>query len=124
MPLAEPRAESPPYADTLTGIVPAPRGVAVAPELAAPRASSDAGPGRSTPRRRWTPRRLDLAAYGVFLLAALWVTSRIWIDPDGRVAALYSSDPAQVQFFLAHSVRVVLHGEFPFFTDRFNYPDG
>ncbi len=62
--------------------------------------------------------------YGVFLLAALWVTSRIWVDPADRVAALYSNDPAQVQYFLAHSVRVVLHGEFPFYTDRLNYPDG
>ena len=40
------------------------------------------------------------------------------------MASLYSSDPAQVQFFLAHSVRVVLHGEFPFYTEQFNYPDG
>ncbi|SCE77565.1 6-pyruvoyl-tetrahydropterin synthase related domain membrane protein [Micromonospora haikouensis] len=79
---------------------------------------------RSRRRWRWTPRRRDLAAYGLFLLAALWVTSQIWVDPDGRVASLYSSDPAQVQFFLAHSVRVVLHGEFPFYTDQFNYPDG
>ncbi len=62
--------------------------------------------------------------YAFFLAAAFWVTSRIWFDPVGRVASLYSSDPAQVQFFLAHSVRVVLHGEFPFFTDRLNYPDG
>ncbi|WP_091348692.1 hypothetical protein [Micromonospora rhizosphaerae] len=75
-------------------------------------------------RWRWTPRRQDLAVYGVFLLAALWVTSRIWADPAGRVASLYSGDPAQVQFFLAHSVRVVLHGEFPFYTEQFNYPDG
>nr|WP_319461050.1 hypothetical protein [Micromonospora sp. RTP1Z1] len=74
--------------------------------------------------RRWTPRRQDLAVHGVFLLVAVWVTSRIWVDPAGRVASLYSSDPAQVQFFLAHSVRVVLHGEFPFYTDQFNYPDG
>ncbi|MFC3505226.1 hypothetical protein ACFOOK_30285 [Micromonospora krabiensis] len=75
-------------------------------------------------RFRWTRRRRDLAVYALFLLAALWVTSRIWLDPAGRVAALYSSDPAQVQFFLAHSVRVVLHGDFPFYTDQFNYPDG
>ncbi|WP_229401253.1 hypothetical protein [Micromonospora okii] len=75
-------------------------------------------------RRRWTTRRRDLAVYGLFLLAALWVTSQIWLDPSGRVASLYSSDPAQVQFFLAHSVRVVLHGEFPFYTEQFNYPDG
>ncbi|GAB3145291.1 glycosyl transferase [Micromonospora sonneratiae] len=62
--------------------------------------------------------------YGFFLLTALWTTSQIWIDPAGRVASLYSSDPAQVQYFLAHSVRVVLHGEFPFFTEQLNYPDG
>ncbi|MEO3777301.1 hypothetical protein ABGB16_10705 [Micromonospora sp. B11E3] len=84
-------------------------------------ASPVAAPAR---RWRWTSRRRDLAVYGVFLLAALWVTSQIWVDPAGRVASLYSSDPAQVQFFLAHSVRVVLHGEFPFYTDQFNYPDG
>jgi len=59
-----------------------------------------------------------------FLAAAVWVTSGIWADPAGRVASLYSGDPAQVQYFLAHSVRVVLHGEFPFFTQRLNYPDG
>ncbi|GAB2920263.1 glycosyl transferase [Micromonospora polyrhachis] len=75
-------------------------------------------------RRRWPTWRRDLAVYGFFLLAALWVTSQIWINPAGRVAALYSSDPAQVQYFLAHSVRVVLHGEFPFFTEQLNYPDG
>ncbi|MFG1951270.1 hypothetical protein [Micromonospora sp. NPDC048830] len=80
--------------------------------------------GAPARRWRWTSRRRDLAVYGVFLLAALWVTSQIWVDPAGRVASLYSSDPAQVQFFLAHSVRVVLHGEFPFYTDQFNYPDG
>ena len=79
-------------------------------------------PGTSV--RRWPTRRRDLLVFGAFLLAAFWVTSRIWLDPAGRVASLYSSDPAQVQFFLAHSVRVVLHGEYPFFTDRLNYPDG
>ncbi|MEU8298444.1 hypothetical protein AB0C04_14305 [Micromonospora sp. NPDC048909] len=86
--------------------------------------ADDAGTPTPEPRRRWTRRRQDLAVYGLFLLAALWVTSRIWVDPAGRVASLYSSDPAQVQFFLAHSVRVVLHGEFPFYTEQFNYPDG
>lgn len=80
--------------------------------------------GVSAARRRWPTRRRDLAVFGFFLLAALWATSQIWIDPAGRVARLYSSDPAQVQFFLAHSVRVVLHGEYPFFTERLNYPDG
>ncbi|WFE42607.1 hypothetical protein [Micromonospora sp. WMMD998] len=93
-------------------------------EDAAP-ATVDAAPAaRPRWRWRWTRRRIDLVVYAGFLLAAIWVTSGIWVDPAGRVAALYSSDPAQVQFFLAHSVRVVLHGEFPFYTEQFNYPDG
>ncbi|MFI7646238.1 hypothetical protein ACIBTZ_09175 [Micromonospora sp. NPDC049460] len=87
----------------------------------APAADGGAAPARP---RRWARRRQDLVVFGLFLLAAVWVTSQIWVDPAGRVASLYSSDPAQVQFFLAHSVRVVLHGEFPFFTEQFNYPDG
>ncbi|HEX5543132.1 MAG TPA: hypothetical protein VFX60_16490 [Micromonospora sp.] len=65
-----------------------------------------------------------MAVFLLFLVVALWVTARIWRDPAGRAAALYSGDPAQVQFFLAHSVRVLLHGEFPFYTERLNYPDG
>ncbi|MGS2614507.1 hypothetical protein ACVCAH_08260 [Micromonospora sp. LZ34] len=93
-------------------------------------ATRDTGPAASAAAepaarpRWWRRRRTDLAVFGLFLLTALWVTSQIWLDPAGRVAPLYSSDPAQVQFFLAHSVRVVLHGEFPFFTEQFNYPDG
>lgn len=83
----------------------------------------DAGLARQR-RRRWPTWRRDLAVYGLFLAAAVWVTGRLWVNPAGRVAPLYSSDPAQVQYFLAHSVRVLLHGEFPFFTDQLNYPDG
>ncbi|OKI65948.1 hypothetical protein [Micromonospora sp. CB01531] len=114
---AEPRGDSPADAD-------APTGSASVTTMAPPDPAPGNGRPVARPRPRWTPRRQDLAMYGIFLLAALWVTSRIWVDPAGRVAALYSSDPAQVQFFLAHSVRVVLHGEFPFYTDQFNYPDG
>ncbi|MFD2764734.1 hypothetical protein [Micromonospora eburnea] len=124
MSLAEPRVDSSPDADVLTRSASVTSGGVVESGPPAQRLSSDAQPGRSTPRRRWTPRRLDVAVSGVFLLAALWVTSRIWVDPAGRVAALYSGDPAVMQFFLAHSVRVVLHGEFPFYTEQFNYPDG
>ncbi|WP_088997872.1 hypothetical protein [Micromonospora echinaurantiaca] len=96
---------------------------ATEPDPAAEPARADADAGAARPRW-WRRRRTDLAVFGLFLLTALWVTSQIWVDPAGRVAPLYSSDPAQVQFFLAHSVRVVLHGEFPFFTEQFNYPDG
>lgn len=148
---AETRAESPPASDAATGTasrtVTFGEGTAAAPAAAAgtvPGTTAPAAttPGRAEPRSggptapsgdsapsrwrrfRWTPRRRDLAVLGGFLLTAVWVTSQIWVDPSGRVASLYSSDPAQVQFFLAHSVRVVLHGEFPFFTEQFNYPDG
>ncbi|MFC4105319.1 hypothetical protein [Micromonospora zhanjiangensis] len=89
-----------------------------------PAEPATAADGPAPRPRRWPTRRRDLTVLGCFLLAAVWVTSQIWLNPAGRVARLYSSDPAQVQYFLAHSVRVVLHGEFPFFTDRLNYPDG
>ncbi|HEX6969609.1 MAG TPA: hypothetical protein VF174_12480 [Micromonosporaceae bacterium] len=78
-------------------------------------------------RRRWlcwATWRQDLPVFTLFLATAIWVTSGIWADPAHRVAPMYSGDPAQVQFFLAHSVRVLLFGEFPFYTDRLNYPDG
>ncbi|PGH46056.1 hypothetical protein COO58_17775 [Micromonospora sp. WMMA1996] len=131
---AETRGASTPAADAPTGprsvtldrppvTRPAPPAPADAPPPADP-ADEAAPAARRRWRWRWTRRRIDLVVYGGFLLAAIWVTSGIWADPAGRVAALYSSDPAQVQFFLAHSVRVVLHGEFPFFTEQFNYPDG
>ncbi len=133
---AEPRGDSPPDADAPTGSASVTTVALTAPEppatlepVAASKPAAEALPTATAGtvarrRRRWTLRRIDLAVHAVFLLAALWVTSRIWADPAGRVAALYSGDPAQVQFFLAHSVRVVLHGEFPFYTDQFNYPDG
>jgi hypothetical protein len=124
--------------------LPDPRLDAVEPEAPEPELAGRTGtaPGHATPRptdavapdsgvdaekapaRRWPTRRRDLKVYGFFLAMALWTTSQIWLDPAGRVAALYSSDPAQVQFFLAHSVRVVLYGEYPFFTEQLNYPDG
>ncbi|KIR65714.1 MULTISPECIES: hypothetical protein [Micromonospora] len=130
---AEPLTVEPPTVEPPAGAEPAaapPPAGAPQPAAAAPSSTATAvapagsAGSRSRRRWRWTPRRRDLAVYGLFLLAALWVTSQIWVDPAGRVASLYSSDPAQVQFFLAHSVRVVLHGEFPFYTDQFNYPDG
>ncbi|MEU4381605.1 hypothetical protein [Micromonospora echinofusca] len=99
-------------------------GVAAATTDAAAPSGEAGGADVAARPRRWGRRRQDLTVFGLFLLAAVWVTSQIWVDPAGRVASLYSSDPAQVQFFLAHSVRVVLHGEFPFFTEQFNYPDG
>ncbi|MFG1676727.1 hypothetical protein [Micromonospora sp. NPDC049282] len=130
---AETRGASTPAADAPTGS----RSVTLDPppvtrreppaeprEPAVPTTEPVAPAARRRWRWRWTRRRIDLVVYTGFLLAAVWVTSGIWADPAGRVAALYSSDPAQVQFFLAHSVRVVLHGEFPFFTEQFNYPDG
>ncbi|GAA2708333.1 glycosyl transferase [Micromonospora olivasterospora] len=138
---AEPRGDSPLVPDAPVGPA-APAGTALAEPPDVPSApvtlvertslveppvggaDDTTSPARAGRRWRWTSRRRDLAVYGLFLLAALWVTSQIWADPAGRVASFYSSDPAQVQFFLAHSVRVVLHGEFPFYTDQFNYPDG
>jgi hypothetical protein len=109
-------------------------GTDATPDTTAPRAAPDTTAPQAAPdttgtvtgggRRRWPTRRRDLTVLGAFLLAALFVTNQIWLNPARRVAPLYTGDPAQVQFFLAHSVRVVLHGEFPFYTQRLNFPDG
>ncbi|MEV7226282.1 MULTISPECIES: hypothetical protein [Polymorphospora] len=74
--------------------------------------------------RRWSSRRADFVVVGFYLLTAVWVTSRLWAYPPGRVAPTLESDPSLMQWFLAHAVRVVTHGENPLFTERMNVPDG
>ncbi|WP_246567420.1 hypothetical protein [Polymorphospora rubra] len=87
---------------------------------------SPAGPTGGT--GRWAVARArryaDLIVVAAYLVTAVWVTGRLWLDPAGRVGPEHASDPAQGQFFLAHAVRVVTRGQYPFYTDLMNFPDG
>ncbi|BCJ67193.1 hypothetical protein [Polymorphospora rubra] len=99
------------------------------PKPAAPDDVTDGvAPGRGRPTAgrvwRWSKRRADLLIVAVYVVTAVWVTGRLWVDPAGRVAPALQSDPSLMQWFLAHAVRVVTHGENPLFTERMNVPDG
>jgi hypothetical protein len=76
-------------------------------------------------RRRWwrTLTWRDAVAILTFVVAALAVTSQIWLHPDH----LLRNDPQDQAFFewmLAHGAQVISHGANPFFSDAMNYPDG
>ncbi|MEX0873710.1 MAG: hypothetical protein WD646_11595 [Actinomycetota bacterium] len=68
--------------------------------------------------------RADVAAIGLYVLAAVFVTYPLWAAPGLRVAATIQQDPALFQWFFAHAARVVTHAENPLFTSLMNAPDG
>ncbi|MEU4236493.1 hypothetical protein [Actinoplanes sp. NPDC026619] len=74
----------------------------------------------AAPRRR----RADLWALLNYVVLSLVVMCQLWRDPNGRVLASNDDDHGIFLFMIAHSERVVFHGDNPFFTDRLNAPDG
>ncbi|MEE6260482.1 DUF2079 domain-containing protein [Plantactinospora sonchi] len=79
-----------------------------------PAAASDR-PGR---------RRADLIAVVIAVAGALWVTSGLWLDPNGRAITVNASDQALFEWLLAYGGHALSHGQNPFFTDLMNVPDG
>jgi hypothetical protein len=82
---------------------------------------------RPRPRRRWWRRRrvpADLAAVGLYLLLAGFVTGRLWVHIRGYVLSDNATDQTQFEYFLRHAVLVVTRGQTPFFTGQLNAPDG
>lgn len=78
------------------------------------------GASAGCPARRWL---LDAAALLSFVLAAGWVTARLWRNPGGGVGA-NRMDQALFEWMLAHGARVVTRLDAPLFSDRMNVPDG
>ncbi|GGM61868.1 glycosyl transferase [Micromonospora sonchi] len=75
----------------------------------------------SPPRR---DRRADLIVALVALALAVWVTSGLWRDPNGRAITVNSSDQALFEWLLAFGGHTVSHAQNPFFTYLINVPDG
>ncbi|WP_204032774.1 DUF2079 domain-containing protein [Micromonospora qiuiae] len=75
----------------------------------------------SSPRR---DRRADLIVTLVALALAVWVTSGLWRDPNGRAITVNSSDQALFEWLLAFGGHTVSHAQNPFFTYLINVPDG
>ncbi|MBB2941518.1 hypothetical protein FB565_001222 [Actinoplanes lutulentus] len=72
----------------------------------------------------WWLRRIDVWVPLGYLLLAIVVLIRLWIDPNGRVLASNDDDHGVFLFVLAHADRVIFDGASPFFSDRLNAPVG
>jgi hypothetical protein len=68
--------------------------------------------------------RLDVAAYGLLLLGALWTTAHLWRDVSGRVLASNRGDHTLFEWMLARGALLVAHPENPFFSHEINAPAG
>lgn len=58
-------------------------------------------------------RRADLIVTLVALALAVWVTSGLWRDPNGRAITVNSSDQALFEWLLAFGGHAVSHGDNP-----------
>lgn len=80
-------------------------------------------PTGAVPARR-PDRRVDLLALLAAVTLALWVTSGLWRDPNGRAVTVNSSDQALFEWLLAYGAHALTHGANPLFTHLLNVPDG
>jgi hypothetical protein len=73
---------------------------------------------RSTAYRHWL-------VVGCYLLGALIVTGRLWIDPAGRMQAGDTQDVNLFAWFLRYSATAISHGQLPaLFTTALDAPRG
>ena len=81
---------------------------------------------RLTPQHlsRLSPRVRDVLAVAAYWLAAIAVTSRLWLRPEYRAVSPNWQDQILFEWFLAHAARVLTHLENPLFTTRLNVPFG
>ncbi|MEV6693998.1 DUF2079 domain-containing protein [Micromonospora sp. NPDC051196] len=78
----------------------------------------------TSPVRVTRDRRADLIVTVVALALAVWVTSGLWLDPNGRAITVNSSDQALFEWLLAFGGHAVSHGDNPLYTYLINVPDG
>jgi hypothetical protein len=95
------------------------------PTFSSPVAGSPAPPESPAPPtgNRWN-WRADLLALLAAVALAVWVTSGLWRDPNGRAITVNSSDQSLFEWLLAYGAHAVTHAENPFFTSLLNVPDG
>ncbi|MEE6307173.1 DUF2079 domain-containing protein [Plantactinospora veratri] len=86
--------------------------------------TSPPSPPSPTPPGARRSRRTDLLVALVAIVGAGWVTSGLWLDPNGRAITVNSSDQALFEWLLAYGAHALTHGQNPFFTELVNVPDG
>jgi dolichyl-phosphate beta-glucosyltransferase len=69
-------------------------------------------------------RTLDVAVGSGFLLAAVVLLWRLWVDPNGRYLVDGGQDQEQWQWFFAVTAHQVLGGHNPLFSTLLNHPLG
>ena len=69
------------------------------------------------PLRAWT-----ISAYSTYVLAAVYLTGRIWVNPADRVLATNRTDHVQFQWFFAHAAWAITNFKNPLVTDQINVP--
>ncbi|MGW4465975.1 DUF2079 domain-containing protein [Micromonospora sp. NPDC004704] len=87
-------------------------------------AGSDPPPPPVRPTGAPRDRRVDLLALVAAVALAVWVTSGLWGDPNGRAITVNSSDQALFEWLLAYGAHAFTHGADPLFTSLLNAPDG
>jgi hypothetical protein len=81
-----------------------------------------ADPESGTAPRRRVP--VDLLVALVYVVGAVFVTGRGWLDPAGRLLGTRPDDQGFNEWMLAYAAHAVTHLENPFFTTLQNAPDG
>lgn len=88
--------------------------------LATPAVKSSQGTAEERPGRRSLAPFLVMAAY---LLGAIYVTARLWVDPAGLVQSGDTHDVDQMSWFMRYSAHAVAHFHFPaLITSAMNAP--
>ncbi|MFK3982450.1 hypothetical protein ACI2K4_18990 [Micromonospora sp. NPDC050397] len=65
----------------------------------------------------------DVAALLSYFGLTVWITAGLWLRPGSGVRE-NEADQAFFEWMLAHGARVVSRGDYPFWSDRMNVPDG
>ncbi|MFI5915377.1 DUF6541 family protein [Dactylosporangium sp. NPDC051541] len=69
-------------------------------------------------------RNVDALVYLSFVLGAVYILGRLWMDPNGRYLTLNFQDSFNFEWILTHATELFTKGESPFFSDDVNYPLG
>lgn len=85
---------------------------------------TDPAPRRPAPAHPPRSRRADLLVLLVCVLAAGYLTCRMWIDPNHRVILHNQGDQALFEWLLGYAAHTVTHGANPYWTTLLNAPVG
>jgi hypothetical protein len=84
--------------------------------------ASDSTPATIRHLGRIPARIWNIAAHGVYLIAAVYVTGRLWVNPGARALSTNITDHFASQWFFAHAAWAITHWHTPLIADQINAP--